>query len=175
MDCISRRTHDSSHIPIHEDLIMRTSETIDHSRPASRHLAALILAAFIAAAATSTVQAQDDELPFAKPGKNSAMIVGALGRPAQYVYPVEFIEIDGQNIYPREVMWLKPGEYELTVRAIITNPPGLRRNTRFRESEGHNRITVVVEAGKEYSIGVKYDNSEPTRPFNTVLYRVEDN
>jgi len=154
---------------------MQTSGTIKHSSPWYRRLAPALLAAFVASAATSSLQAQDDELPFAKPGKDSAMIVGALGRPAQYIYPVEFIEIDGKNIHPREVMWLKPGEYELTVRAFITNPPGLRSGTRFRESEGHNRITVVVEAGKEYSIGVKYDNSEPTRPFNTVLYRVEDN
>jgi len=133
-----------------------------------------IVMTIVATGAISTAQAQDDELPFAKPGKDAAMIVGALGRPAQYIYPVDFIEIDGKNIHPREVMWLAPGEYELAVRAFITNPPGLRSGTRFRESEGHNRITVVVEAGKEYSIGVKYDNSNPTRPFNTVLYRVEE-
>ncbi len=153
---------------------MQTSENIKPSRLRYR-LLRTILAAFIATAGASTAQAQDDELPFAKPGKDSAMIVGALARPAQYIYPVEFIEIDGKNIYPREVMWLEPGEYELTVRAFITNPPGLRSGTRFRESEGHNRITVVVEAGKEYSIGVKYDVSEPMRPFNTVLYKVEEN
>ena len=145
------------------------------SRPSAGRLSTWILAALIAVGAASAVNAQDDELPFAEPGEESAMIVGALGRPAQYIYPVEFVEIDGKNIHPREVMWLEPGEYELTVRAFITNPPGLRSNTRFRESEGHNVITVVVEAGKEYSIGVKYDNAEPTRPFNTVLYRVEEN
>lgn len=158
---------------------MQTIHVFNATRPSIRRLPTLILAAFMAmaatAAATSPAHAQDDELPFAKPGEDSAMIVGALGRPAQYIYPVEFIEIDGKNIHPREVMWLEPGEYELTVRAFITNPPGLRSGTRFRESEGHNRITVVVEAGKEYSIGVKYDNSAPTRPFNTVLYRIEDN
>ena len=154
---------------------MRSSHFFHSSRRSIRRLSTLILAAFAALVATSTLQAQDDELPFAEPGQDSAMIVGALGRPAQYIYPVEFIAIDGKNIYPREVMWLAPGKYELTVRAFITNPPGLRSGTRFRESEGHNRITVVVEPGKEYSIGVKYDNSEPTRPFNTVLYRVEDN
>jgi len=130
-------------------------------------------------ASLSTAQAQDnkrnDDLPFAKPGPDAAMIVGAVGRRASYIYPVDFVEIDGQNIYPREVMWLEPGEYELTVRAFVTNPPGLRRNTRIRGSEGHNRITVVVEAGKEYSIGAKYDSSKPMRPFNTVLYKVEDN
>ncbi len=154
---------------------MHSTRFFHSSRRSVRRLPTLILAAFTAMAATANLQAQNDELPFAKPGKDSAMIVGALGRPAQYIYPVEFIEIDGKNIHPREVMWLEPGEYELTVRAFITNPPGLRSGTRFRESEGHNVITVVVEAGKEYSIGVKYDNSEPTRPFNTVLYRVEDN
>ena len=173
MDWHAPRAHHSTHIQPRER-IMQTRENIKPSRLRYR-LVRTILAAFIATAAASTAQAQDDELPFAKPGKDSAMIVGALGRPAQYIYPVEFIEIDGKNIHPREVMWLEPGEYELAVRAFITNPPGLRSGTRFRESEGHNRITVVVEAGKEYSIGVKYDNREPTRPFNTVLYRVEDN
>lgn len=154
---------------------MQSTHSFHLLRLSTGRLSTWILAAMIAVGATSAVKAQDDELPFAEPGEESAMIVGALGRPAQYIYPVEFIEIDGKNIYPREVMWLEPGEYELTVRAFITDPPGLRSGTRFRESEGHNVITVVVEAGKEYSIGVKYDNSEPTRPFNTVLYRVEEN
>lgn len=143
--------------------------------PAAPGIATVIAVVLISAAATFNANAQDNELPFAKPGQDSAMIVGAVGRRAQYIYPVDFIAIDGKNIHPREVMWLEPGEYELTVRAFITNPPGLRSGTRFRESEGHNVITVVVEAGKEYSIGVKYDSSRPTRPFNTVLYRVEEN
>ena len=142
-------------------------------------ITACLAAILIALAGTSAAHAQDnernDDLPFAKPGPDSAMIVGAVGRRANYIYPVDFIEIDGQNIHPREVMWLEPGEYELTVRAFVTDPPGLRRNTRIRGSEGHNRITVVVEAGKEYSIGAKYDSSTPMRPFNTVLYKVEDN
>lgn len=154
---------------------MQTSKTTHCSNKWIARFFPAVVATVVAIGAIAAAQAQDDALPFAKPGKDSAMIVGALGRPAQYIYPVEFIEIDGKNIHPREVMWLEPGEYELAVRAFITNPPGLRSGTRFRESEGHNRITVVVEAGKEYSIGVKYDNSEPTRPFNTVLYRVEDN
>lgn len=154
---------------------MQTTYSTYIPHPSFRRMGMVLAAVFISVAAATSGHAQDDDaLPFAKPGENSAMIVGAGGRLAQFIYPVDFIAIDGQNIHPREVIWLKPGEYELTVRAFITNPPGLRSGTRFRESEGHNRITVVVEAGKEYSIGVKYDNSEPTRPFNTVLYRVED-
>lgn len=146
---------------------------INSATPA-RGIVTVLAAVLISMAAIVTAKAQDNDLPFAKPGPDSAMIVGAVGRPAQYIYPVDFIAIDGRNIHPREVMWLEPGEYELTVRAFVTNPPGLRRNTQSRGSEGHNRITVVVEAGKEYSIGAKYDSSTPMRPFNTVLYRVEE-
>lgn len=153
---------------------MKSARIENVSSASASFIATLVAAALISMAATFSVQAQDDELPFAKPGPDSAMIVGAVGRRAQYIYPVDFIAIDGKNIHPREVMWLEPGEYELTVRAFITNPPGLRRNTRSRESEGHNRITVVVEAGKEYSVGAKYDSSQPMRPFSTVLYRVEE-
>ena len=143
-------------------------------RSLARTLAAVAL---LAAGATPPVHAQQaygDELPFTKPGPEAAMIVGALGRPAQYIYPVEFIEIDGTNIAPREVMWLAPGEYELTVRGFISDPPGLRSAGRFRMGEGHNRITVTVDAGREYAIGMKFDRDEPTRPYRTVLYRVEE-
>jgi hypothetical protein len=147
---------------------------VDALRSRSRCVAA---AALLVAAAMLPARAQqdpDDGLPFARPGPDAAMIVGALGRPAQYIYPVEFIEIDGTNIAPREVMWLAPGEYELTVRGFISDPPGLRSAGRFRMDEGHNRITVTVEAGREYAIGMKFDRDEPTRPYRTVLYRVED-
>lgn len=89
---------------------MRPTHIFHSSRRSIRRLSTFtptlgfILATLTAIAATSSLQAQDDELPFARPGKDSAMIVGALGRPAQYIYPVEFIKIDGKNIYPREVM-----------------------------------------------------------------------
>lgn len=122
-----------------------------------------------------TVRAQGDEpLPFADADEDSGMIVGTVGRPAQYIYPVEFIEIDDRNIHPRKVMWLKPGKYELTVRGFVKNPPGLRSASLFRQDEGYNTITLVVEADKKYSVGLKYDTSEPMSPYHTVVYRVQD-
>ncbi|HMB39323.1 MAG TPA: hypothetical protein VKO85_09595 [Wenzhouxiangellaceae bacterium] len=155
---------------------MQPIHTVCLPRPSIRRAATLLVAAFVAMAATMNALAQDDDaLPFAKPGENSATIVGAVGRPAQYIYPVDFIAIDGRNIHPREAIWLEPGEYELTVRAFITNPPGLRSNMRSRGSEGYNRITVVVEAGKEYSIGMKYDRAKPAGSPKAVLYRVKEN
>ena len=143
------------------------------SNPRSNPLTAL--AAFLLMAMLVPASAQDREpLPFAEPDEESGMVVGSVGRPAQYIYPVEFIEIDDRNIHPREVMWLKPGEYELTVRGFVTNPPGLRSAGKFRQDEGYNTITLVVEAGKKYSVGMKYDTGEPTSPYHTVVYRVED-
>lgn len=147
-------------------------------RISNRSLVRTAAAALLSLAAVGAAFAQDDardELPFAKPGPDSAMIAGVVGRPAQFIYPVEFIEIDGRNIAPREVMWLEPGKYELTVRGFVSNPPSLRSASRFRMDEGYNRIRVVVEAGKEYSIGMKYDNTSSVSPYRTVLYRVEDN
>lgn len=152
-------------------------QKIETSRFAmARRLAAICVAAFtIAVIATSAATAQGDSVPFAKPGENSAMISGAVGRRAQFIYPVHFIEINGQNIHPREFIWLEPGEYELTVRALVTDPPGLSSTSRFRDSGEYNRITVVLEAGKNYWIGMKYDQAEPARSPNAVLYRVEEN
>ena len=141
------------------------------------HLFAALAGTVLAAMFTlGTARAQDDEpLPFADGDEESGMVVGTVGQPAQYIYPVEFIEIDDRNIHPREVMWLKPGEYELTVRAFVKNPPGLRSAaTRFPRDEGYNTITLVVEAGKKYSVGMKYDTSEPMSPYHTVVYRVEE-
>jgi hypothetical protein len=133
-------------------------------------------AATLLFATAGGVQAQDDErqrIPFASPGDDSAMIVGTIGRPAQFIYPVEFIAVNGRNIAPRDAIWPEPGEHELTVRGFVTNPPGLRSAGRFRSEDGSNRIDVVVEAGNEYWVGMKYDRKRSTDPYRTVLYRVE--
>lgn len=159
---------------------MHTFQSVSNSHRRTRAWAVACVLATLVVAAGFPVHAQDrdpdqdDALPFAKPGDDSAMIVGAVGKRAQYIYPVVFTKIDDHNIHPREVMWLKPGEYELTIRAFITNPPGLRRGGRSRSADGNDRITVVVEAGKEYSIGAKYDPAKPASMYNTVLYRVEE-
>lgn len=113
--------------------------------------------------------------PFAQPGAESGMVAGTPGRPAQDIYPVRVVEIDGNNIIPREVMWLKPGKYTFTVSAEITNPRGLNApRGRVRVEEGINEIEVVVEAGKAYYIGAHYDGKDRSKPYTLVVYRVED-
>lgn len=113
--------------------------------------------------------------PFAQPGPESAMLAGTPGQPAQDIYPVRFVEIDGENIVSRETMWLKPGKYTFTVSAQIRNPPGLNAmRGRVRTQEGMNEIEVVVEAGKAYYIGAHYEGRERDKPYSLVVYRVEE-
>jgi hypothetical protein len=137
-------------------------------------IAVLTLALVLCGAAA----AQDDEHyrrpwdPFADPGDNAGVVTGQVGQRSQFIYPVEFIEIDGRLIAARDILWLKPGKYELTVRGFVTNPPGLQRQSRSRRDDGNNRITVVVEAGKEYAIGLKRTDRSTEERYTTVLYKV---
>ncbi|WP_376691449.1 hypothetical protein [Wenzhouxiangella sp. EGI_FJ10409] len=113
--------------------------------------------------------------PFANPGEDAGSIVGTPGQPARDIYPVKIVAIDGEQIIPREVFWIEPGKYVLTVSAEITNPGGLSSmRGRLREDDDINEIEVVVEAGKTYYIGAHFTGKDRRRPYNTVVYRVED-
>ncbi|HSH26936.1 MAG TPA: hypothetical protein VK972_04070 [Wenzhouxiangella sp.] len=113
--------------------------------------------------------------PFANPGEGAGSIVGTPAQPARDIYPVKVVAIDGEQIIPREVFWLEPGKYTLTVSALITNPPGLSAmRGRMYEDDDINKIDVVVEAGKTYYIGAHFTGKDRRAPYNTVVYRVED-
>lgn len=115
------------------------------------------------------------ESPFTQPGPDAAMVAGTPGKPANDIYPVSFVEIDGQNISSRETFWLKPGKYVLRVRPTITNSRGLNSTSgRIREDPDRNLIELVVEGGKAYYIGARVDRTNRRQPYTTVLYRVED-
>jgi len=114
------------------------------------------------------------ESPFTDPGEEAATVVGSVGRIADYIYPVRFVQIDDTNIQPREVIWLKPGRYEVVVQAIVTNPPGMH-SRRKRGGDGENRIELVLEAGKTYHVGLRYNTDDRRTPYTPVLHRVEDN
>ncbi|NBB91955.1 MAG: hypothetical protein GVY32_02160 [Gammaproteobacteria bacterium] len=117
-----------------------------------------------------------DLLPTTNPGPHAAMVTGALGEPGQDIYPVDFVQIDDTNIFPREVMWLEPGKYELRVRPFISRPRGLQSpRRRIQEADDLNRIEVVLEAGKVYHIGAHYHDKNLYEPYTLVLYRVEEN
>ena len=115
-------------------------------------------------------------LPLTQPGPDAAQLVGFPGYPANELYEVTFIMIDGRNIVgDRDVLWVEPGRYQVTVRSKVRRPPGLDwRSPRQRRDTDYNTIELVVEAGKTYQILQQYiDDREPTR-YITVLHRVYD-
>lgn len=117
--------------------------------------------------------------PLTNPGPDAATITGALGRPANDIYPVEVIAIDGVNLPGgRDTIWIEPGRYTLTVRGFVTNPGGLLTRLRSRNTPVQNQIEVVVEAGKRYHLGLRVDRlaagENRRNPARVVLYRVED-
>jgi len=138
--------------------------------------AALLLALLLGGIATAQDKPESSGLwdPFANPGPNAGVVTGQIGLRSQFIYPVEFVEIDGRRIASRNILWLKPGRYELTVRGFVSNPPGLQRQTRSQRNDANNRITVVVEAGKEYSIGTKRLDRSTGDRYTTVLYKVSE-
>lgn len=128
------------------------------------------------AASIMIAAAPAQALPLTRPGPDAAQIVGFPGYPANELYEVTFIMIDGRNIVgDRDVLWLEPGRYEITVRSKVRRPPGLDwRNPRSRRDTDYNTIELVVEAGKSYHILQQYvDDREPTK-YLTVLHRVYD-
>lgn len=140
-------------------------------------LATILTTVFMAATAFGlSIQAASAESPFTNPGPEAGQIVGSPAVPARDLYPVTVVTIDGDNVLPRETIWLQPGKYTLTVSATIINPKGLPnsgRSNRFQE-DGLNEIEVVVEAGKTYYLAAHYDGKDRRAPYSTVVYRVED-
>ena len=114
--------------------------------------------------------------PLTNPGPGAGQIVGSPAAPARDLYPVDIVAIDGENILPRDVLWIEPGKYEFTVSATVTNPRGLRslrRNPQL-EDRGLNKIEVVVEAGKTYHLASRYTGEDRRAPYSTVVHLIEE-
>lgn len=138
--------------------------------PQARWIRTAVLASMLLACASAQA------LPLTQPGPDAAQLVGFPGYPANDLYEVTFIMIDGQNIVgDRDVLWIEPGRYRVTVRSRVRRPPGMSwRNPRQRRDTDYNTIEIVAEAGKTYQILQQYiDDREPTR-YITVLHRIQD-
>ncbi|TVQ32954.1 MAG: hypothetical protein EA370_12110 [Wenzhouxiangella sp.] len=135
----------------------------------------LISITLLSLALLLSMPAMAERIPFAQPGADAARIVGQPGDPSKDIFPVRFVAVNGINIPGdgRDTLWLEPGSYELTVLGTARNPMA-RRITRARHEPGYNKIEVVVEAGKVYHIGMKYERSLKRSPYSTVLYRITE-
>lgn len=139
---------------------------------AARTIFATLLALFL----SLCVPAGAAGLPTTNPGPDAAKISGVQGQTLQDRFGVRFVGIDGRNILPRDVMWLEPGRYELTVLvdAAYFRPPvaGIRGS---RQQSGANTIEVEVEAGKTYEIRGFLNREEPVEnALSVILWKVEE-
>ncbi len=143
-------------------------------KPILRNILMTVLVA--SAAIGLSIQAASAKSPFTNPGPDAGQIVGSPALPARDLYPLEVVSINGENIIPRETLWLRPGKYTFRISATITNPRGLPNRGRISrlERDGLNEIDVVVEAGKTYYLAAHYDGKDRRAPYSTVVYRVED-
>lgn len=119
-----------------------------------------------------------DGFKTASPGPDAAQISGIPGLPGQDIFEVNFIEINGQNIVPRNTIWLEPGTYTIKVQILaeFRRPPAYRANS-LRDHPGHNVIELELEAGKAYQIRGRFNREGDEgdgAPFSVVLHRVDE-
>lgn len=94
--------------------------------------------------------------PFANPDEPHGVIRVDARLSAHQIYPVDVLAIDDDlvSVAGRNAIWLKPGKYILTVRSKVdlSNTFGIMR-TYYDELP--NDVTVTVEEGKIYYVGMK--------------------
>ena len=147
----------------------------------SRTLSRTLYLAFALALLSGAAHAQFERLPITQPGPGAAQVFGSPGKPAQELFPVSIIGINGRNISARDVLWLEPGTYELTVQIQANFPrsglgPGPSLRTQRRQPKGYNTIEVELEPGKRYHILARFSRTrdEEGRNFSIIVHKVED-
>jgi|SRR6056297_397481 len=137
-------------------------------RPLSALVPALLAALLLSAPASA------ERVQTVNPGPDAAKIVGVPGFPNRDIFGVRFLEINGQNIVPRESLWLKPGSYRIKVaiNAAFTRPrkPEVARDP----DKDENVIELELEAGKVYHVRGHYDRDEEDPSFSVILYKVDE-
>lgn len=105
--------------------------------------------------------------------ENLAMLVGSPEYPARDLFEVEFFAVDGENISPREVIWLEPGRHVITVRVPHQFTESLI-NQRRRKWTEYADIELELEAGKIYDIRGRYNRTNRNNPYDLIVDSVKD-
>ncbi len=99
--------------------------------------------------------------------------------PPMQLAPVRLVGLDGKNIdgQPgRTSWWVEPGDHEITVVAIISDPMGdinpLTSSLHEGKESDPGKTTITVEAGKRYKIAAQVKDHKGD--WDPVLYKVED-
>ncbi|MEE4302864.1 MAG: hypothetical protein V2J19_01820 [Wenzhouxiangella sp.] len=102
----------------------------------------------------------------------TARVVGGPPNPVQYLYEVELTAINGKRIIPREMLTLEPGDYTLTARipAQVTEPAVGQRKRRW---DRHVDFDITLEAGRDYSVRVKWNRSNLEKPYELLVEEMD--
>lgn len=128
-----------------------------------------LVAVVLLASATPNLAPAD---PTASPSEPSGLVKTVQANPAQRLYKVIFIAIDGQNLAePRSEIWLKPGVHELEMTALLQREDslGMRTGRRNRTSK---IFTLTVKNQYIYHIGAQMESSDP-QTWRPVVDRTE--
>ncbi len=116
--------------------------------------------------------------PFANPSEPSGIIIMDTPRPAQQIFPVRLVKIDGVEIPPRKQgVWLRPGTHRLRLVAerIDTDwTGGLRARQRQVANwpQKSRELLVEVQAGKKYYVGYDSSDADP-KNWGPVVWQVK--
>lgn len=84
------------------------------------------------------------------------------------IYPVRLWMVDGQltNRSEQEVVWMKPGDYNVTIKLTkvinLDYIPGLKQ--RMSDAKQMHAIKLSLQAGHAYYLGAKFDASGAWQP-----------
>lgn len=95
------------------------------------------------------------------------------GRPSACIFPVEVYNIDGGRVNPREIFTLNAGEHTIKARAVVD----IGTCVNIRRSASHSKlepITIRIETGKDYYLGLNVDSSR-RKDWKLEVWKVKGN
>lgn len=107
-----------------------------------------------------------------KPSEPHGVVIGSVDRPAQGLFAVRFVAVDGEEIADRnQGLWLSPGEHKVLAYGNVDRSyvRGVKRDFTWGNYEP---LTINVEEGRRYYVAAKADSSRRNE-WELVVWKVE--
>ncbi len=108
----------------------------------------------------------------AEPIDGVGRLITSVGKIGSCIFPVDVYKIDGENVTPgRPVITLSAGEHTVEARAVVD----LGICVHIRRSASHETlepVTILVETGKDYYLGLNVD-APRRRDWKLEVWRVK--